>query len=424
MDWRRFLCHPDQRESGATLLGVIGIAVVLSLLTASILSFALQSTQAVRFSIDHTQALYNARMGVDAAVELIRAEVTSTTMTSANGGTSLADAVNPSLSQISGRPFAAQVSVVPQTSPPSRNTLVMAIASTGTAGQASVLLTVEATLTASSGSGGGTTGTASKVQIPNFPRSISKVTVSNTNSASVQISGSGQGSVVVNGASTSVTGFPNLQTLSGNGSIQNHPVNGNLWISGTNDTVTSAINGTAIVTGDGATLQRPVNGTAIVTGSGETLDGNVNGPLLLFGSGSTVNGSTDCGAIITGNDTTISANVNGALIITGNNTTISGNINQELVVTGNNLTVHGTINGKFIATGTGEVVNGTVNQGISEYKNNVTVNGRVNGQITQFNGKPIVVNTPCMGAVTLKFAAPSSGTPTVSLNFSSAAISG
>ncbi|MHB1682430.1 MAG: hypothetical protein ACYCYO_06310 [Bacilli bacterium] len=423
MMWRRFAHQRDQRESGATLLGVIGIALVLSLLTASILSFTLQSAQAVLFNREHTQALYNARMGIDAAVKFMQAEVTSTTMTSANGGTNLANAVNSS-SQISGEPFAVHVSVVPQTSPPSQNTLVMAIASTGTAGQASVLLTVNATLTASSGSGGGTAGTVSQIQIPNFPRNISKVTISSMNSASVQIFGSGKGSVVVNGASATVTGFPNLQPLSGSGSTQSGPVNGNLWISGTNDTVTSAINGTAIITGDGATLQKPVNGTAIVTGSSETLDGNINGPLLLFGSDSTVNGSTNCGAIITGNDTMIMANVNGALIITGNNTTIYANINQELVVIGNNMTVYGTINGKFIATGTGEVVNGTVNQGITEYNNDVTVNGRVNGQITQFNGKSIVVNTSCMGSVTLNFSASSTGAPTVNLNFSTATISG
>ena len=454
-----FASQPHQRESGAALLGVIGIALVLSILTASILSFSLQSAQAVRLNHDHTQALYNARMGVDAAFELIRTDVTSTTMTSATGGTDLATAVNNSLLQLSGKPFAITVyAKTPQASPtssPSQNTLVMTIVSTGMAGQASVLLTVDATLTATSGSGEGENGKALQVLIPkfpNFPGNSTSFSGSSQNSTSVRINSHGDVSLVVHGMSLSGSGtvfnYPYQQELSGHGSTQNQPVNGNLWIKGNDDLVTATINGNAIltgngatiqqpvngdviVTGNGATIQQPVNGTAIVTGSNATLNGAINGPLLLFGSGSTITGTINQGAIITGNNTTIKATVDCPLIITGNHTTITGTINNGLIVTGNNTIVKGTINGYFNATGTGfiatgkdEVVNGTVNNGITEYNNNVKVNGQLNGQITKFNENPVTVKHSCMGLIKLQFGAPSAGAPTVTMNFSTSKISG
>ncbi len=434
MDWRRFLCHPDQRESGATLLGVVGIALVLSLLTASILSFTLQSAQAVLFNREHTQALYNARMGIDAAVELIDHELSISTprvspVSPVTGAqlTSLAKAVTSDLGELSSPPFQVWVSVATNVA----NTL--SIRSRGFSQNAAVTLKMNGALSLP-GSGSYQVSATGSDGSPN-------VSISGTGGAAVSVSGNGKsvGTVSVNGSTATVSGFPNQQNIQGD----NHffpPLDAksdnkaSVWVEGSYKLLFGGQPyDNLIVTGNFDGTLGNVKGTAIVTGAHAAILGNIGGPLIVAGSNALIYGDTHC-AVITGNNVTVVGNVKGNLVITGNNVNIYGNIkpgesNGDVVVTGNNVTIRGNVGGHLIATGTNEVVWGKITKGLTAIGptgQNVTVyrNRKVEGGLSQFRSGPIKISTACLGAVTVQSGADGTGNGGVTLIPSSSTVSG
>ncbi len=423
MDWRRFACQPDQRETGATLLGVVGIALVLSLLTASILSFTLQSAQSVLFNREHTQALYNARMGIDSAVELIDYELFTPSPPATN--LQLVNLVNADLGSLSSPPFSASVSVESTTA----NTL--RISSSGFFEGATVSLALDAQLPVS--------GSAfSQVSAKNAS-GFAGVSISGTGGAAISMSGNGLGTVSVNGSTATVSGFPNLREISSNGNVFVSPGdNASTWVKGSNNAVGFFKDAPSyrnlIVTGNNNWTFGDVKGTAIVSGNNVIVFGNIGGPLIVAGSGAVIYGKTHC-ALITGNNVTVTNNIKGNLVITGNDVNIFGNVepgksNPDVVITGNNVTIWGNVFGHLIATGTNEVVFGNITKGLtaigpigpnSPDGQNVTVYGRVHGGVSSFVPGPITIPTSCLGTVTLQFGAAGGG---VTLIPSSSTVSG
>lgn len=427
MDWRRFACQPDQRETGATLLGVVGIALVLSLLTASILSFTLQSAQSVLFNREHTQALYNARMGIDSAVELIDYELSTSALPVTNAQlVNLVNLVNADLGSLSSPPFSASVSV--ESNPAN----MLHISSSGFFEHAAVSLTLDAKLPVS--------GSALSQVFAKNASGFASVSISGTGGAAVSMSGNGLGTVSVNGSTATVNGFSHLQEISNHGNVfLSSGDNVSMWVKGSNNAVGFFKDPPSyrnlIVTGNNNWTFGDVKGTAIVTGTNAAILGNIGGPLIVAGSGAVIYGNTHC-ALITGNNVTVTNNVKGNLVITGNNVNIFGNVkpgesNQNVVITGNNVTIYGNVVGHLIATGTSEVIWGNITKGLtaigpigpnSPDGQNVTVYGKVpHGGVSQFKPGPITIQTTCLGTVTLQFGTTGGG---VTLIPSSSTVSG
>ena len=394
VDWRRFAFQPNQRETGATLLGVIGIALVLSLLTASILSFTLQSAQSVLFNREHTQALYNARMGVDAAVELIDYELSAASPPATIA--QLVPLVTADLNKLSSQPFQVTFS-----SSQNKTANTLEITSKGIFGGAVVVLTMDVAVSFPS-SGSYQVSATGAADSPN-------VSISGTGGATVSVTGTGSAAVSVNGTTATVSGFSNQQNIQDNYNFFVSPVRDvSAWVEGSYNFVQGVPFRNLIVTGNGNWTFGNVDGTAIVSGTNAIIFGNIGGPLIVAGSGAVIYGNTHC-ALITGNNVTVTNNVKGNVVITGNNVTIYGSVkpgraNQDVVITGNNVTIYGDIDGHLIATGTNEVVWGTIKNGLTENGQNVTY-GRVRGGISQFQPGPITIQTPCLGQVTVQSGA-------------------
>ncbi|MBX5436466.1 MAG: hypothetical protein IRZ33_04525 [Alicyclobacillaceae bacterium] len=429
--WLALAASRLRDETGASLVVAVGVVLVAVALSAGIVMHLQRSWQAVVYEQRRTQALYNARMGIDAAVALINKDLTTNAFTSSRY-TQFQSQVNDDLQALMQPPFQAQVAVsAPQTDSQGNKTLTILLTSTGTAqpgvfGEASTVeLRMQATamLPASGGSGGGGSGgstTPSAVTISDVAvGGVANVSVSGTGSTPVSLSGGSGGTVIVNGTSSAqVYGFPNLVQVTDNNS---HPINGTLWLSGDGAVQSGPVNGIAVVTGNNAKVSGPVGGAAIVTGSNVSLFGPVNGPVLLMGTGDSVSGPVQC-ALVTADNVVIAGPVNGNLIVTGNNCTIQGPVAGEVIVTGSHLTIAGNVNGNgtyaMIALGSNEIVQGIINGNVIMLGNNVSAQ-HINGTVTQYSGQAITADDRCLGKVTLQF---SSGQ--LQIQFSSATISG
>ncbi|GGJ09556.1 hypothetical protein GCM10010885_18340 [Alicyclobacillus cellulosilyticus] len=435
----RFVRGEVCREDGASFLLALAVSLTAAMLTAGILTALQRAWQAVTYEQLQTQALYNARMGIDAAVELLKQDVTNAAFTSSGTAAQLASQVTSELQALQS-PFYA--SVVYNTGPlqdaQGNSSIQLTILSTGTSEQAGVFgerhsVQVQMALILrlpAGGTGGGAGGGGSTVSGVTISSSgslganIGNLSVTGTGTVPVQYTGSGSGTVTVNGSSASVTGFspPPQQITSSN----KDPINGMAWISGNGVVQKGPINGSAIITGSNVQVTQPINGAAIVTGSNVTLD-NVNGPALLMGNGITVNGNVQC-ALVTGNQVTIQGNVNGDLIVVGNQCTVQGQVNGSVLVTGSGLNITGGINGRspyaILVLGSNEMVGGNINGNVIKNGNNLSYS-RVNGTVSDYNGQSLSLGNTCFGDVTLVTSAAGSGNNgEVQVSFGDTSISG
>lgn len=451
-------------EGGLALIAVLMVVAVAGLLIAASVGLIGQAGRAERYTAVHTQALYNARMGVDTVLYFLSAE--EPTIFGGSGPSAAQSQIASDLASLNDPPFAVTVAIGAVSSSTNASgatveTAPVSIHSVGTAeaGSASarVTLTIQAavTSTASGTSGSGTGSSSGSTQSesgsitlsggslgtgPNISLSGSGVSVSYSGSSSAN------GSVTVTSSGASVS-MPNLTTVDTTYGTSSRPINGNAWIEGSGNTIDSTIDGTAVITGSSNTVNRPINGEAIVTGSSTTLNQPVNGPLLMTGSGGTINGTLNCGGVITGDNETITGTVNGLLVLAGSDDTVGSAgkhtvLNSGVILIGDSNSLYAnvspitmTVNGQseslaIVAAGQSETVTGVVNGNVAEYNHDLTINGTLNGTASSISStETFGVNTSCPGdlAITVQPTQTSSGQSGlayVTLSFGSTSVSG
>ena len=463
-------------EQGATLIAAVLLIAVLALAAAAILSYVSQSYQSAAFDRHRTQALYNARMGVDAAAALIVKDANAVNLRSDSAHSRLQAAVEGDLAELELKapPFADVVTV----GRPVGGAMSVTLQATGVSGHGAVTLTESGRIQLpASGTGGGARQVAS-LTIVSHLKDISSLSVSNTGATPVSATGENDGgSITVNGASAVVSRFSRLNVVSAvySNSQVIPPDTATAWIQGDHDTVAGSAARTVVITGTGDTLRLLSARTIVVTGSGAAVDSHGIGTVLLLGNNDSLNGPITCGGIVTGNGDVLSGSpvygnsgnensgkqnsndgnsskssgkgssgedrskkmpyIKGPLVVTGNNVVIGSpqwpvRIHGELVLAGNGFTLYGDVSNSHkkavavLATGQNEMIHGSVYGNIVENNSDLTVTGPVQGATTPFpGGQSVTVAGHCLGAISLNFAA-ATHFARLALNFSSAYLTG
>ncbi len=425
------------QEQGATLIAVVLLIAVLAFAAAAILSYVSQSYQSAAFDRHRTQALYNARMGVDAAAALIVNDANAINLQSDAADSRLQAAVEGDLAELELKapPFADVVKMGRLVA----GAIPITLQATGVSGHGAVTLTESGHIQLpTSGTGGGVGQVASLAMASNL-KDIGAMSVSNTGATPVSATGKkGGGSITVNGASAVVSGFSRLNVVSAvySNSQVIPPDTATAWIKGSLDSVAGVATRTAVITGTNDTLRLLSARTIVVTGSGATVDTLGTGTALLLGTNDSLNGSITCGGVVAGNsDALAGPDIRGPLVVTGNNVVIgspqrSVRIHGELVLAGNGITLYGDVSNPHkkavavLATGQNEMIHGSVHGNIVENNSDLTVTGPVQGTTTPFSGgQSVTVAGHCLGAITLNFAA-TTHFARLALNFSSAYLTG
>ncbi len=449
---RSIVTAGTSRDEGATLIAVVVLVAILALFASAILSYVSQSYQAAAFSRDRTQALYNARMGIDAAISLVERDAGALDLKSGTAYTQLQTAVNSDLKQLGAPPFTDVVTV----GPPVAGVFPVIMRATGVSGRGVVTLTEPGGIQAAgpgTGSGG---GNVASVSIASSLQDVHDLSVSQPGAPPISLTGTGSGSIVVNGAAASVTGFGHgdshnqLTVISAvYAGVRLREGAAAVWIQGGGDTVKGSSPHVAVVTGANDTVILNELHLLVATGQNATINA-ATGTALLLGANDTQNGSVTCGALVTGNGAVLTGpKINGPLVITGNDVVVGSpqqpvSINGEVALIGNGITVYGDVSNPsgtaVLAIGQNEAIHGSkpsktaVRGNITDYNNNLTVTGAVRGSTVQFPGGQSVViggnkqdgtdgQGQCLGTVTVNFAAANSA-PRMTLNFAGATIGG
>ncbi len=412
--------RPD--DEGASLVIVMAVFLVVSLLFASVFTYLERSSASVRFETGHTQALYNARMGVDLAVELLKQDASADSFSNP-GMDQLQSTVEGALSaaENSGSPFTTRVTLSQLNQKTTGKTvtsasMVAAIQSVGKILGASVTLNLSAPMqyeapSKSNGSGSNHSQGSPDVTITAGDSSpIGCISTTGSNRA-CEVSGDGgiQVSDKSGRASVTVPAVTSLTTVSTHQIVFSSP-SSNVWVKGDNavlgefvldpDNAMTKITGATIVTGANDLLYSWIHGPLIVTGSAATLWAHVNGPAYLYGNDTHFTGTITCGAVIAGSNVnvTLLGPITGPMVVLGDNVTITSLFYpiQDLVIVGSSF--------KLI--------------------------GHVSGTVSEWSGQPITVSDNCFGLARITSSGGGSGTGagesgvSISVDFSSTRISG
>ncbi len=463
-----------RRDGGAALLITLALTAVIGLMLAASLALIRQAGSAEAYESLHTQALYNARMGVDAALYYLSHDAAD--LARQQGNSQLQAAVENSLAQLNQPPFQVSLTVDPLTTHHGESAAAVAIASTGIAGSGAqpvrVTLSVGGAVTLVSRGGGGSGNqqeagslTVTSSPGPNISVSGGPIGVAVHGSQGNKGKKEKPGSlvkVIISASGTAVTMTDKPAPITKNNTTFKQAIKGNAWIDGSNDTFNNSIQGDAIVQGSNDTFNDKVDGTAVISGghttvnntlNGETivsgnrtvLNGPVRGPLIVTANDVKVKGKLSCGAVITGNNVSLEASVDGPLILAGTGDQVGSSTNPVvlrggLVLVGDKASVIGTIDtGAFlspfsktavISLGQNESLTGTVKNNIAEVKGSLDFHpaGKFKGSLTTISPTETVGwKKTCWGQMTLSVApAPtsSSGLSHVTLNYGSTAVSG
>ncbi len=451
-------------DGGAALLITLALTAVVGLMLAVSLAYIRQAESADTYASLHTQALYNARMGVDTALYYLSHDAAD--IAQANGNRAIQSAVEDALQQLNQPPFQVTLDVSPLTTHHGKTAAAVTVASTGVAGPGAqpvrVTLSVQGTITVVSRGGGGAPGnseetgtlTVTASQGPNITVSGDPLTVTvkrpSNRKGHGHDDGSGSGQVTITASGTAVT-MPSLTSITKSNTTLPVKIHGNAWIRGNHDTIDGSIHGTTVISGVYGEINANLHGETIVSGDDTTLTGRVQGPLLVTANDVTIRGSLHCGAVILGNNVHIDASsIQGPVILAGTQDQVGRtqhpvSLHGGLVLVGDQASVYATVKtGSFgkpfsktavISLGQNESLTGTVTGQIAEVAGSLSFHptGKSHGTPSQHSVTTISATQTvgwkktCWGPITLSVApaaANSSGLSHVTLHYGSTAVPG